>query len=79
MKNLHNIEKSAFHKGEYVGYSGGYIFRIHKTNSSYGNWFAYNPDGSIKIYAWRLEDMSKKLSEIDKNKLENKLKNILTP
>lgn len=23
MRNLHNIEKSGFHKGEYVGYAGG--------------------------------------------------------
>lgn len=30
MQNLPNIEKSAFHKGEYVGYACGLIFRIRK-------------------------------------------------
>ena len=30
MKNLHNIEKSYFHKGEYVGYACGLVFRIRK-------------------------------------------------
>ena len=30
MRNLHNIEKSYFHKGEYVGYACGLIFRIRK-------------------------------------------------
>lgn len=30
MKNLHNIEKSAFNKGEYVGYGHGTVYRIIK-------------------------------------------------
>jgi hypothetical protein len=28
MQSLHNIEKSAFHKGQYVGYASGLVFRI---------------------------------------------------
>ncbi len=27
MRNLHNIEKSAFHRGQYVGYANG-VWRI---------------------------------------------------
>lgn len=28
----HNIEKSAFRKGEYVGYAAGYVFRISRAD-----------------------------------------------
>jgi hypothetical protein len=28
MRNLHNIEKSGFRRGEYVGYGGGRVWRI---------------------------------------------------
>ena len=38
MQSLTNIEKSAFHKGEYVGYACGLVFRIRK----YGKeWIAH--------------------------------------
>ena len=30
MKNLHNVEKSGFHRGEYVGYSKYGVWRIVK-------------------------------------------------
>lgn len=30
MQSFHNIEKSGFHKGEYVGYAGGTVWRITK-------------------------------------------------
>ena len=64
MKNLTNIEKSAFRKGEYVGYSGGKVYRISKSNSSFGNWFAHNRDNwNDQIFAFGLESMSKKLKE----------------
>lgn len=39
MKNITNIEKSAFRKGEYVGYAGGIVFRIFKGDKS---WVAVN-------------------------------------
>ena len=42
MKNFFNLEKSAFHKGEYVGYCEGKVYRITKTNSSFGTWAAHN-------------------------------------
>lgn len=38
MKSYPNIERSAFHKGEYVGYASGLIFRIRKGDSG---WIAY--------------------------------------
>jgi hypothetical protein len=45
MKYLSNIEKSGFHKGEYVGYCDG-IWRIRKVN---GLWLAtYQADGRTK-------------------------------
>jgi hypothetical protein len=30
MRDLHNIEKSGFRPGEYVGYRGGKVYRIRK-------------------------------------------------
>lgn len=63
MKNMPNIEKSAFHKGEYVGYSCG-VWRITKSTSPYGNWWAVHEQcPNLTIYAWTLEQMSKRLAE----------------
>jgi hypothetical protein len=64
MRDLPNIEKSAFHKGQYVGYANG-PWIIRRTNSSYGNWVATtcNPSDPA-IYAFRLSDMSAKLTAI---------------
>jgi len=62
MKNYHNIDKSAFRKGEYIGYCEGRIYHISKTNSSYGTWFAYNRDNyNDQIFAFGLASMSEKL------------------
>ena len=62
MKNFPNIEKSAFRKGEYVGYCEGRIYHISKTNSSYGTWFAHDRDNyNDQIFAFGLESMSIKL------------------
>lgn len=64
MKSFTNIEKSAFRKGEYVGYSGSKVYHISKSNSSFGNWFAHNRDNwNDQIFAFGLESMSKKLQE----------------
>jgi len=63
MKNYHNIEKSAFRKGEYIGYCEGKIYHISKSNSSYGTWFAYNRDDyNDQIFAFGLASMSEKLA-----------------
>ena len=72
MKSLHNIEPSGFHKGQYVGYGAGKVWRIRKTNSTYGNWIAQackpaSPDADplvANIYAFRLSDMSGKLAAL---------------
>ena len=62
MKSYLNIDKSAFRKGEYVGYSGGKVYRISKTNSSYGTWFARNRDNyNDQIFAFGLAQMSERL------------------
>ncbi len=67
--NYPNIERSAFRRGEYVGYSNGKVYRITKSNSSDGVWVAHNQDNyNDRIAAWRLTDMSLKLTgklEID--------------
>jgi hypothetical protein len=65
----HNIEKSAFNRGEYVGYAAGYVFRVERSNSSFGNWTArlarfnpVNPRLSNRIfYGFTLVDMGKQL------------------
>lgn len=63
MKNYPNIEKSAFRKGEYVGYSNGMVYHIKKSNSSFGNWFAHNRDNyNDQIFAFGLDSMSEKLT-----------------
>jgi len=68
---MFNIEKSAFRKGEYVGYADGCVFHITRTNSTYGNWFASVSHGdnvekyrNVPIFAHRLSDMSAKLSAL---------------
>ncbi len=62
MRNLHNIEKSAFRKGEYVGYANG-VWHISKSNSSSGTWFARRVDDpNIQMFAFGLEAMSRKLT-----------------
>ena len=35
MKNLHNIEKSGFRKGEYVGYAGGVVWEIKRDSCNF--------------------------------------------
>jgi len=64
MPSCINIERSAFRKGEYVGYAHG-VWTITKTNSTYGNWIARDRDGNRPaIYAFRLAELSDKLSAL---------------
>lgn len=60
---MHNIEKSAFKKGEYIGYANG-VWHIKRTNSSYGNWIARHRDDPQMpvVWAFRLKDLSEKLT-----------------
>lgn len=65
MKNYLNIEKSAFRKGEYVGYSQGKVFHISKSNSSFGTWFAHNRENyNEQLFAFGLASMSEKLAQV---------------
>jgi len=59
MKNLHNIEKSVFRKGEYVGYTEGPTVRIRKQGSY---WLAVTKDRAI--YTTTLAQMSKELDKL---------------
>ena len=66
MRNLPNIEKSAFGPGDYIGYGVG-VWRITKTTSSYGNWIAYKQNAQLcdrPIYAFTLKQMSDKLTNL---------------
>ena len=66
----YNIEKSAFRKSEYIGYSGTMVWRIQKTNSSFGNWQAYNNSHNIReastfLYGFTLKQISDKLNSYE--------------
>ena len=66
MRSFTNLEKSGFCKGEYIGYGGGKVWRIAKSNSSYGNWCAHaQNEPNNYFFAWRLVDMSAKLTALD--------------
>lgn len=61
----HNIEKSAFRRGEYIGYAAGKVWRIVKSTSSFGAWQAFPRDGgNVFVYAFRLSDMGGKLAAL---------------
>jgi hypothetical protein len=65
MKSYPNIDKSAFRKGEYVGYANGKVFQITKINTSFGNWHAMNRDNwKEQLFAFGLASMSDKLANI---------------
>jgi hypothetical protein len=70
----HNIEKSAVHRGEYVGYAACSIWRIERSTSSFGRWAARcdSPIADIvtrnlTLFAWTLDDMSAKLVKASKD------------
>jgi hypothetical protein len=65
MKSYPNIDKSAFRKGEYVGYANGKVFHITKSKASSGNWHAVNRDNpSEQLFTYGLLAMSDKLANI---------------
>jgi len=64
MQSLHNIEKSAFRPGTYVGYGRGQTWMIVKSSSSMGRWWAYSmQDANGSLYAWKLSDLSAALAQ----------------
>lgn len=58
MKNLHNVEKSAFRRGEYVGYAAGSVWRITRVASG---WMAANRGGGQSFTRRTLEEISEGL------------------
>lgn len=66
MKNFHNIEKSKFRAGEYVGYGGGKVWHIRKSSRSDASWIASNRyDYLEQILAFKLDELSKKLENLN--------------
>ncbi len=64
MQSMDNIEKSGFHRGQYVGYGGGKVWRITKSTSSYGNWCARDQsEANNYFFAFRLADISAALTK----------------
>jgi hypothetical protein len=66
----HNIDKSAFRRGQYVGYSGTLVWRIEKSNSSFGRWFARNDSSDLRtaatfLYGWTLDEIANKLASFE--------------
>lgn len=64
---MHNVEKSKFQKGQYVGYGGGAVWHIR--NYGKGNWKA-TPQGNNKHQVFScatLRDVSTQLETLNKN------------
>jgi len=58
---MYNIEKSAFRKGQYVGYGFGQTWRIYKDSSS--NWWtALSQQSADCMSARTLKELSVRLS-----------------
>ena len=63
----HNIEESAFRRGEYVGYADG-VWRVTKNEKNHKKWLAVKRDGPAKIlYADTLRELSEKLEKEKEN------------
>ena len=61
----HNIEKSAFRRGEYVGYGGGKVWHIRKASTSYGTWAAHvQNDWNTQLFAFSLAKLSAQLAAL---------------
>lgn len=67
-KSYHNIEKSGFHRGQYVGYGGG-TWKIHKYGKGKHTWIAVEQNRlAPSFYAESFADLSAKLDERAKMK-----------
>ena len=58
---MNNIEKSAFRRGEYVGYGGGYVWRIVKQG---GYWYAYAQGSDKVLHGLRQKDLQAQLEAL---------------
>jgi hypothetical protein len=72
MKDLSNIDKSAFRRGEYIGYANG-TYRITRSTSSYGKWHAqpiplYDAAGNQRpaFYGFTLSQINANLVNLNK-------------
>ena len=71
MKDLPNIERSAFTHDAYTGYAAGTVWSITKSNSSSGRWLAIPRQcGNVQLdarreYAFTLNNLSAQLSALD--------------
>lgn len=66
MKALPNIEKSAFRKGEYIGYCNG-AQRIRRCGAVWQTYALGSATGTpVFIYAATLEEMSRRLTALKK-------------
>ncbi len=65
MRHLHNIEKSGFHRGQYVGYAAGHVWRIRKSN---GTWLAtcLAPGAELHLTMVRAATLVEMSMEFDK-------------
>jgi hypothetical protein len=77
---FNNVEAKKFPgHNYYVGYAGGRIYHIHKTNSSYGNWIAWPVDGGANLYGFTLAEVSNKLETVAvAAKLQSTLQDAMT-
>ena len=64
MTKLPNIEKSAFRRGEYVGYACGMLWHIRRSTSSYRTWYAVcrDDDRMPFLYGSALRELSARLA-----------------
>jgi len=61
---MHNVEKSAFRKGEYVGYGAGAVWHIRRVGA--GLWRAHPVESALNtITATTLRGVSGKLHLLD--------------
>lgn len=66
MRSLPNIDKSAFRRGEYVGYGAGHVWRIRQTQFGGWKWAAHVPkdDTRATVYGDTLAMVSRQLAAL---------------
>lgn len=64
MKYYPNIEKSGFHRGEYIGYSSESMWRITRYGSGHLTWRAIPRERGRVFYGTTLGDISSVLRTI---------------
>jgi hypothetical protein len=62
MSMPHNIEKSAFRRGEYVGYGSGHVWRIRKEGDL---WLATTAGLMVRIRSKTFASMSRQLETVE--------------